>query len=58
MSEHEPSYAPGFCSQGCGRRATTKTVRVIAGNIPVYEPVCQPCQDLEIKIEMGLSQNP
>ena len=46
MSEHAPSYAPGYCSQGCGRRATTRTIRMEHG-VEVHYPVCQPCQDLE-----------
>ena len=54
MSDHEPDYATGACSQGCGRRATTKTVR-IEGDIEVHYPYCQPCQDLEIRIELALS---
>mgnify|MGYP001571938651 CR=1 FL=1 len=55
MSEHEPEFAAGFCSQGCGRHATTKTVRIEHG-VEVHSPYCQPCQDLEIQIEQGLQE--
>jgi len=57
MSEHEVDYAPGCCSQGCRRPATTRVIRLERG-IEIHTPYCQPCQDQEIFLELALQDEP
>jgi len=56
MSEHEPSYNSGQCSQGCGRRATTPSIRLREG-IEWNYPMCEPCFEQEIAISNAIQSN-